>query len=118
MDESAAQIRQDIEATRDRMSETVEAIAFKADVPARVGDAVRERIETVRGTVNGVVANLTEAVEDASVTARENGGTQRAVSSALEHPLGIALAALAIGFLGGSLLPGRRKRRTAYVEPA
>lgn len=35
-----AEIRADIASVRTRMAETVEALRFKADVPARLGDSV------------------------------------------------------------------------------
>jgi ElaB/YqjD/DUF883 family membrane-anchored ribosome-binding protein len=92
------------------MGETVEAIGYKADVPARFGDAVRDRIETVRGTVNDVVHGAADAssragsgVSDAAAGAAT--GAKRAVSAVAENPLGIALGALAVGFLVGLALP-------------
>jgi hypothetical protein len=38
--DGVAEIRADIEAARTRMSETLEALRFKADLPARLGDSV------------------------------------------------------------------------------
>ena len=96
------------------MGETVEAIGYKADVPARFGDAVRDRIETVRGTVSDAVASVSGTVADGTSRAGDQvrdaagsaaGGAKRAVSIAAENPIGVALGALALGFLGGLLIP-------------
>jgi hypothetical protein len=78
MGQDASQIRHEIEATRLRMGDTLEAIAYKADVRSRVRDNVNERI--------------------AALTAKET----------LENPLTLTLGAFAIGFFGGLLLPARR----------
>ena len=51
MGKDASEIRREIEETRARMGDTVEALGYKADVPARVKDAVNERVETVRGSM-------------------------------------------------------------------
>jgi hypothetical protein len=42
MGQDPDQIRQDIEDTRAEMSETVEAVGYKADVPSRAKDKVSE----------------------------------------------------------------------------
>ena len=39
-------IRQDIEQTRAEMSETVEAVGHKADLPSRAKEAVSDKVET------------------------------------------------------------------------
>lgn len=43
-----AEIRQDIEGTRERVRDTAEAIGWKADVPSRARDALRETATLVR----------------------------------------------------------------------
>jgi hypothetical protein len=107
MGQDANQIRREIEETRSRMGDTVEAIGYKADVPSRVRDNVNERIASVKGTIGDAVSGTKDAVFG---TTRERAGdasesTKRAVSVAMENPLGLALGALALGFLGGLLLP-------------
>src|SRR4029450_4407942 len=44
-------IRQDIEQTRSEMSETVEAVGYKADVPSRAKEAVSDKVENVKSKV-------------------------------------------------------------------
>jgi hypothetical protein len=113
MGEDTTQIRRDIEDTRARMDETVEALGYKADVPSRLRDNINERIDTVKGTVSEVMSNGRNAllggkqnVSDALDSAGDRTASARqAVSMAAENPLGLALGALAVGFLGGLLLP-------------
>ena len=47
MGQDPAAIREDIEQTRSEMSETVEAVGYKADVPSRAKDKVSETMDSV-----------------------------------------------------------------------
>lgn len=153
MGKDSNEIRREIEATRARMGDTVEALGYKADVPSRVKDAVSERVETVKGTIGDAVAGVKDAVggvtgkvgsalggATSSVTntfsetsgrvgdvtgtmaERVNGVTstlsdklpsgedvknvaRRGAGIAAENPLGLALGALAVGFLAGLAAP-------------
>ncbi len=190
MGKDASTIKQEIEATRERMGDTVEALGYKADVGARVKDELNDRVDSVKGNVSDVVENVIDNVKNAvgggdtsapaggtssgtgavsatvakvadtvsnlgSSTASKvtdrvanisdatsaklhdsvanlsgatskvtdrmanlsdgvtsklqsvdvRGGTQRAVGVATENPIGLALVALALGYLTGSLLP-------------
>jgi hypothetical protein len=121
MGQDANQIRREIEETRARMGDTVEAIGYKADVPSRVRDNVNERIASVKGAIGdavsgtkdavfGTTRDLTDSASDRLADVSDRAGdasesTKRAVSVAMENPLGLALGALALGFLGGLLLP-------------
>ena len=68
MEKDPDAIRKDIEATRERMGDTVEALAYKADVPARTKDAVNDKIDSVKNAVSDVVgataAKLSGAAHD------------------------------------------------------
>lgn len=55
-------IRQEIQRTRAEMSETVEAIGYRADVPSRAKEAVTGKVEAVK-----------EKVSDTATRARERG---------------------------------------------
>jgi Protein of unknown function (DUF3618) len=109
-------IRQDIEQTRAEMSETVEAIGYKADVPSRAKDAVSEKVENVKSAVSGTATRAKEAVTgaaDRANAATPSGGevkqtTRQAVGMAKENPLGLAIGAVAIGFLAGLAVPSTR----------
>src|ERR687885_782150 len=91
-------IRRDIEETRARMDDTVEAIGYKADVPARAKDSVSRKVDAVRstvsdatsrigGTVRGTAARAGEATPSADQAKRT---ARRAVGIAQENPLGLA----------------------------
>jgi hypothetical protein len=70
-------IRQDIERTRAEMTETVEAIGYKADVPARSKEALNERVEGVKETVSDKVDTIKEKVglaKDKATDALPGGG--------------------------------------------
>lgn len=113
MGQDANEIRREIEATRARMGDTVEALSYKADVPSRVKDAVQERVDTVKGTINDVVGGVVDSVTGTTHRVGEKlpdghelrAAARRGVGIAEENPLGLALAALAIGVLAGLLLP-------------
>ena len=87
MGKDSSEIRREIEETRARMGDTVEALGYKADVPSRVKDAVNERVETVRGTIGSVVDSvkdtLTGAVGGVSDAVSGAGGATAKVGSAL-----------------------------------
>jgi hypothetical protein len=167
MDKDASTLRQEIEQTRERMGDTVEALAYKTDVAARAKDSVNDRVEAVRETIGNAVDRINSAVtgtsrhgadtlsqggnkvnsamnsisttvsnqvSDLNTTVSNgvsglndavsstvggiranvgerlangdmSGKAQRAVGMVQENPIGLALVALAVGFLGGSLIP-------------
>ena len=120
-------IRQDIEQTRAEMSDTVEAVGYKADVPSRAKDAVSEKVENVKSKVSDTASRAKEAVvgtasragDSVSGTASRVGDatpsrgevkqqTRRVAGMAKENPLGLAIGAAAIGFLAGLAVPSTR----------
>ena len=113
-------IREDIEQTRAEMSETVEAIGYKADVPSRAKDAVSEKVDNVKSKVSDTATRAKEAVtgttsrvSDRVVDATPSGGqvkqqARRTAGLAKENPLGLAIGAAAIGFLAGLAVPSTR----------
>ena len=145
MGKDSSEIRREIEQTRARMGDTVEALGYKADVPSRVKDAVHDKVDTVKGTIGGVVDGVKDALSGATgkvgnalggakqsvsqvgdvtssltsnVTDTVGGladklpsgadvknAAQRGVGIAAENPLGLAIGALAVGFLAGLLAP-------------
>ena len=56
------QIRQQIELTRERMSETIDAIAYKLDVPSRVKERVSDGVSAAKQAVVDSVSTAKEAV--------------------------------------------------------
>ena len=106
-------IRQDIADTQARMGDTVEALAYKADVPARAKDAINERVDAIKGRVSGAVASVTGAASDAkgsianaAASVPSAGESLTALRSvAAENPLGLVIGSVAAGFLIGLCLP-------------
>jgi hypothetical protein len=109
-------IREDIEQTRADMSETVEAIGYKADVPSRAKDKVSQTVDNMKNKVSGTATRAREAVTgttsrvgDATPSGSEVKQTTRRVAGvAKENPLGLAIGAVAIGFLAGLAMPSTR----------
>jgi Protein of unknown function (DUF3618) len=98
MGQDTGQIRQDIEETRERMGETVEALGYKADVPGRAKEAVSGRVESVKSKISGATPDSGDVKQ----------GAHRAKGMAQENPLGLAIGAVAVGFVGGLLIPSTR----------
>jgi ElaB/YqjD/DUF883 family membrane-anchored ribosome-binding protein len=98
MGQDTGQIRQDIDETRGRMGETVEALGHKADVPGRAKEAVAGRVESVKSKISGATPDSGDVKQ----------GAHRAKGIAQENPLGLAIGAAAVGFLGGLLIPSTR----------
>jgi gas vesicle protein len=127
MGQDPDEIRQEIEQTRAEMGETVEAIGYKADVPSRAKEAVAGKAESVKSRISDTASRAKEAVtgttsragEDVSEAASRVGDAtpsgrdvkrtaRRAAGLAQENPLGMAIGALALGFLAGLAAPTTR----------
>jgi hypothetical protein len=86
------------------MSERVDAIGHKVNVPDRVGDAVAEKRDAIRDRVNGVVDRVAGPGSPANPD-QVRRRARRLADVAMENPLGLAVGAVAVGFLAGLLLP-------------
>ena len=98
-------IRQEIEETRAQMGDTIDAIGYKADVKTRAKQSVQGKTDAVRSKVQGVMGKAGEATPS---TGDVKQGAQQAVSVAQENPLGLALGAVAVGFVAGMAVPSTR----------
>ena len=98
MGQDPSEIRSEIEETRARMGDTVEAIGYKTDVKSRASDYVSEKKDAVVGRVRGAAPDP-ESVKQ---------GARRGVGLAKENPLGLAIGGVAVGFLAGLLAPSTR----------
>jgi len=112
MGETPDEIREDIEATRARMGDTVEAIGYKADVKSRMKETIADKKDSLVGSITGgkdaVVGKADSLVSRVGgiVPAGEqvkDGAAKVAVSK--ENPLGLAIVGAAAGFVLGTLLP-------------
>jgi gas vesicle protein len=120
-------IRHQIEETRGRMTETVDAIGYRADVKTRTKDAIADRkdavVERAGNAVNRVMGAMPEmpSTPDLSMPgfvpdgeqmrdgARQaKDGARQAVSVAQSNPIGLGIGAVAVGFLAGMLVPSTR----------
>jgi hypothetical protein len=101
MGETPDHIREDIEETRARMGDTVEAIGYKADVKSRVKDSIVDKKDVVVGGADALVSRVSGAVPDREQV--KSGARKVGVSK--QNPLGLALAGAAAGFVAGTLLP-------------
>jgi hypothetical protein len=105
MGQDPSEIREEIEDTRARMGDTVEALGHKTDVKTRTKEKVSGTAETVKSKVGGAGSRLNEATpggEDVAQSARKAAGLAK------ENPIGLALGLVAVGFLAGMLVPSTR----------
>ncbi len=105
MGEGTGEIREEIEETRLRVGEEVDALSYKTDVGARVGDYVDEKKEAVTSKVGGVkdaVGHVVPSKEGVRRRARRVGTIAR------QNPLGFAVGGAALGFVVGLLVPSTK----------
>jgi Protein of unknown function (DUF3618) len=113
MGQEPSEIRQQIAHTREEMSDTIDALGYKADVPARAKDKVTGTVDRARESVAGTMDSLKGAVTGSarsvkSATPDGRDIAQRShhvVGVAQKNPLGLAVGSVAAGFLVGMLLP-------------
>lgn len=81
MGQDPSEIRSQIEATRDRMSQTADAITYKGNVRARVKDKATAKKDALLGKARSVApTSRQEAVEQLTATGRRLAGTARGVA--------------------------------------
>ena len=91
-------IRTEVEQTRERMNETVDALAYKADVKTRAKESVTGKMDDLKAKVGGSTPS----------TGDVKHGARRAAGMAQENPIGLALGSIAVGFVAGMLVPSTR----------
>jgi DNA-binding XRE family transcriptional regulator len=95
--EHPEQIREEIEATREELGETVAALAQKADVKAQAKQKIEGAKASVSEKKDELLGRAREASPDSAATAASDVSRK-----ARENPLPLAAAgAFAIGFLAG-----------------
>jgi hypothetical protein len=105
MGQDSSRIREEIEQTRARVGDEMDALGYKTDVGARVGDYVDDKKEAVRSRVAGARDALASSIPDKKAIER---GANDVRVTAERNPLGLAVAGLAAGFVVGTLLPQTR----------
>ncbi len=148
MGKDSSEIRREIEETRDRMGDTVDALAYKADVPSRMKESISDKVGGVKSAISGAASRVTGAVTGGTsrvgdavggTRARVGGtvsgmksrlgeampdagnvqyGARRAVGMAVENPLGLMIGGLAAGFLAGLMVPATRFENEQLGEVA
>jgi hypothetical protein len=101
MGETPDDIREEIEETRARMGDTVEAIGYKADVKSRVSDSIADKKDAVVGKADALVARVGGVVPGSDQV--KHGAAKVGVGK--ENPVGLAIVGAAAGFIAGTLLP-------------
>jgi hypothetical protein len=108
-------IEQEIADTRTRMGERVDALSYKADVKARIGDTVGDVRDAVGGKVRELAAGVSDRGSSPDALRRQS---RRAAGIVRDNPLGLAIGAVAVGFLAGLVLPTTRTEDEAVGEAA
>src|SRR5215216_153140 len=105
MGQDPSDIRAEIEETRSRVGDEVDALSYKTDVPARMGDYVDEKKQAARDKITGA----RDAVTGTASRALPSGETVGRVKDTAErNPIGLAVGAAAVGFVAGLAIPSTR----------
>ena len=102
MGQDPSDIRAEIEETRARVGDEVDALSYKTDVPARVGDYVDEKKQAVKNKLTGAKDAVTGTASKAVPSGQQVG---RFKDTAERNPLGLAVGAAAVGFVAGLMIP-------------
>jgi hypothetical protein len=105
MGKDPSDIRAEIEETRARVGDEADALSYKTDVPARVGDYVDDKKQAVKDKVTGVKDAVTGTASRAVPSGEKVG---RVKNTAERNPLGLVVGAAALGFVAGLLIPSTR----------
>ena len=105
MGQEPDRIRAEIEQTRAEMSETVDALGYKADVKSRAKENLQGKKESAKESIVGVKDRIAGGTPDSGEVKDK---ARRASSVAQENPLGLAIGAVAVGFVAGMLIPSTR----------
>ncbi len=105
MGQEPDRIRAEIEQTRADMTETVDALGYKADVKTRAKENLQGKRESAKESIVGVKDRIAGGTPDSGDVKHK---ARQAQSVAQQNPLGLAIGSVAIGFLAGMLIPSTR----------
>jgi len=94
-------IRHEVEQTREQMGETIDALGYKADVKGRAKERVGDTVDSMKERMGMATSKAPDAEQ-------VKQGARRAAGVAQENPLGLAVGAMAAGFIAGMLIPSSR----------
>jgi hypothetical protein len=102
MAQTSDELRTEIERTRDEMGDTVDALAYKADVPTRTKDWIGDKKDAVMSKVGAAPTKVGELTPDGGEVKQSVSGMKR---TAERNPLGLAIGGAAVGFILGLATP-------------
>ena len=112
MGQIPSDIRAELEEIRARGGNETDALSYKTDVPARVGDyvddkkqAVKDKVSGVKDAITGTTSDAARATSDAVPDGEQLG---KLTDTAERNPLGLVIGGAAIGFVAGLLIPSTR----------
>jgi len=105
MAHTSDQLKSEIGQTREQLSETADALAYKADVPTRTKDWIGDKKDAVVSTVSGVASKAGEITPDGAEVGQSMNRMKRLVET---NPVGLAIGGAAVGFIAGLLMPSTR----------
>jgi gas vesicle protein len=105
MGQEPDRIRAEIEQTREDMSQTVDALGYKADVKSRAKENLQGKKQSAKESIVGVKDRIVGGTPDGGEVKDK---ARQARSIAQENPLGLAIGAVAVGFIAGMLIPSTR----------
>jgi gas vesicle protein len=105
MAQRSDEIKQDIEETREQMGATIDALAYKADVPTRTKEWVGEKKDALTSRLGGAGSKVGDATPDRDEMRRAASSLK---STAERNPLGLAIGGAAVGFIAGLFTPSTR----------
>ena len=116
MAETSEVIRRDIERTRFEMGQTLDALEYKANAPARAKGWIGRKKHAVTGGCGTAFSSVSRATDSmisrvsgaAPGTADMRDGAASVKDTAERNPLGLAVAGAAAGFVVGLLAPTTR----------
>ena len=86
MGQTPDEIRTEIEQTRARMTDTVEAIGYRADVKTRAKEAIVEKKDAVMGVKDTVVGGARRTADRLTAPLPNAGDAASSVGNAIPRP--------------------------------
>jgi len=105
MAQRSDELKNEIEQTREQLSETADALAYKADVPTRTKGWIGDKKDAVMSAVSGATSRVGDAAPDGEQVTEKMSGMKRVAE---RNPLGLAIGGAAVGFIAGLLVPSTR----------
>src|SRR3954454_22989489 len=128
MGEDPDRIRAEIERTRAEMEDTVDALGYKADVKSRAKESLQETRDSAKESLMGTTRSVKEKLVGAKDSVSETAGgatpdreqvkqqARQVKGLAQENPIGLALGAVAVGFVAGLLIPSTQVEDERFGE--